>query len=527
MKKKNKSRLILIIFFLFAVILPLFNLFTYVRRDDIKILIFTDGFSELMFNSLSTTILATFISVSLALFVSGVLRRSQIKFKNMFNVVLTVPMLIPSISHAIGLIILFGHNGIITQFLDLHFNLFGFVGIVMGSILYSFPVAFLLISDALSYEDYTSYEACEILGIPKVKQFLNITLPNIGKPLLAACFAVFTMIFTDYGVPLMIGGKFQTLSAYMYREIIGLLNFSNGAIIGVVLLIPAFIAFIVDLKIEKERHDSTLVRKFVVKENKKRDLLANIILILISVIFLLPIFAFVLLSVVEQFPKNMSLSLRHFKDALQLDIVDYLINSLTIALSTALLGTVVSYLTAYITARSNKTPTVLFLHLLSMFSLAIPGVVLGLSYVLFFNSTFIYNTIFILILVNIVHFFSSPYLMAYNSLSGYGSSFNDLAEVHGISKWRMLVDVFIPNTQLTIFEMFSFFFTNSMITISAVSFLSNVRNQPLALLIPQLDAQSLIEATALVSLLILICNIIFKSGMYFFKQHKLKGENNE
>ena len=155
------------------------------------------------------------------------------------------------------------------------------------------------------------------------------------------------------------------------------------------------------------------------------------------------------------------------------------------------------------------------LHLLSMFSLAVPGVVLGLAYVLYFNGTMIYNTIFILVLVNIVHFFSSPYLMAHNSLANFSSTFEDIADSLGISKTRMVLDVYIPNTKDTIMEIFTYFFTNAMITISAVLFLSNIMSMPLALLIPQLDAQSLIEPTALISLIILLVNIVFKFLMKF------------
>ncbi|WZU02565.1 ABC transporter permease subunit [Erysipelothrix sp. D19-032] len=75
-------------------------------------------------------------------------------------------------------------------------------------------------------------------GLSKRQQFVTITLPNLKVPLIAAFFAVFTMIFTDYGVPLAVGGKTMTLSTYMYREVIGLLNFSKGAVIGAFLLIP-------------------------------------------------------------------------------------------------------------------------------------------------------------------------------------------------------------------------------------------------------------------------------------------------
>ena len=427
-------------------------------------------------------------------------------------------MLIPSISHAIGLIMLLGNNGIITKLLSLDIHLFGPLGIVLGSVFYSFPVALLLINDSFAYEDYTVYEAADVLGISPWEQFKNITLYNLTKPLIAASFAVFTMVFTDYGVPLMIGGKFQTLSTYMYREIIGLLNFSNGAIIGIVVLIPAVIAFIVDLKIDDPNKGSTVTKDYIIKPNKVRDVIGNLFISLVSIILVMPIMAFMLLSFVEQFPINMSFSLTHLKTSQDLGMMTFILNSLTIALGVAIFGTITSYFAAYLTTKSTKTFGTRALHFISMFSLAIPGVVLGLSFVLFFKGSLVNNTLLILIIVNIAHFFSSPYLMAYNSLNSLSPYFNDISYVYNISTWKMIVDVYIPNTLNTIHEMFSYFFTNSMITISAVSFLSTVRNMPLALLIPQLDSQSLIEPTALVSLIILLINVIFKVIVYTSKK---------
>ena len=94
---------------------------------------------------------------------------------------------------------LFGDNGIVTNLLHLNIGLYGYVGIVMGSVLYSFPSAFLLIYDVIKYEDASAYEAARVLGIPKINQFTSITLPYLRKPLISAAFATFTLVVTDYG----------------------------------------------------------------------------------------------------------------------------------------------------------------------------------------------------------------------------------------------------------------------------------------------------------------------------------------
>jgi iron(III) transport system permease protein len=434
-------------------------------------------------------------------------------------------MLIPSISHGMGLVFLFGDNGIVTNLLGLNIGLYGYKGIVMGSVLYSFPVSFLMFNDSFQYEDFTIYEAASVLGMSKLRQFVTITLPSMRRTIVSAILAVFTMIFTDYGVSLMTGGTDMTLPVYMYREVIGMMNFSGGAVVGVVLLLPAMIAFIMDLKNSGiSSSSSTITKAYKIEESKARDIAVYIVFAIVIFLLCLPIFAFVLLSFVKQYPVDMSLSFENAKKLLSSGIGQYFVNSVAIALLTSLVGTCLSYFSAYITARSQKSVSNGALHFISMLSLAVPGIVLGLSYVMTFKNVPIYGTIFILVVVNIAHFFSSPYLLAYNSLSKFNPNLEDVADTLGISRMKLLFSVYIPGTKATIVEMYSYFFVNAMITISAVSFLMNFRTMPLSLMIPQLESQSFIEGTAMVSLLILIINLVEKGIAFAVKKSAEKEE---
>ena len=125
---------------------------------------------------------------------------------------------------------------------------------------------------------------------------------------------------------------------------------------------------------------------------------------------------------------------------------------------------------------------------------------------MFFNGSFLYGTLGILVLVNLVHFFASPYLMAYNALGKANENLEAVGSSMGIGRISILKDVLVPQTV----EMFSYFFVNCMVTISAVAFLATTLDMPLALLITDLDAQRLTECAAFVSLTILIANIIMK-----------------
>jgi len=423
-----------------------------------------------------------------------------------------------------GLILLLGANGIITRLLGLSGTIYGFHGIVMGSVLYAFPVAFLMLADILKYEDGSPYEAASILGIPRKNQLVSITFPYLRKPLIAVIFAVFTLVFTDYGVPLMIGGMFITLPVLMYQEVIGLLNFSRGSVIGSFLLIPAVVAFVFDLLNRDRSNQNFIIHEINRGNNKLRDIAASCYVILICFIVALPVFVFAVLTFINSYPVNMSFSFRNIARTMNMGAGHYLANSLIIAVFVSCLGTVTAWITAYFTARTpGKSSRIL--HLISITSLAIPGMVLGISYVLFFKGSFFYGSLAILILVNTVHFLASPYLMAYNSLGKINANLENVGLSLGVNRFYIIRDVLIPQTRLTILEMFSYFFVNSMMTISAVSFLSSVRNMPVSLLITQFEAQLFLEGAAFVSILILGCNLIIKFSVYMInKLVKRKGE---
>jgi iron(III) transport system permease protein len=523
--KSGAVKLVLGLFLGLTIILPLGAMFLNLAGADIAGIVFSDQFKQALVHSILAAGTGTALSIGIAYLFAFCVVRTDMPFRSAFAVFVTLPMLIPSISHGMGLIILLGSNGVITRLLGLSHSIYGFSGIVMGSVLYAFPVAFLMLADILKYEDGSPYEAAEVLGIPRSRQFFSITFPYLRKPLISVIFAAFTLIFTDYGVPLMVGGRFTTLPVLMYQEVIGLLNFSRGSVIGSFLLIPAIVAFIFDVTSRDRGNQNFVIQEKLKDKNGFRDGAALSYCILICALIALPIMVFVILTFVSRYPENMSFSLVNISKTLAMGTGRYLANSLIIALGVSILGTVLSYVIAYFTARTGKiagggfAPGARILHLVSITSLAIPGLVLGLSYVLFFKGSFIYGTLAILILVNTVHFMASPYLMAYNSLGKLNNNLEDVGRTLGIGRFHIVKDVLIPQTWRTILEMISYFFVNSMMTISAVSFLNTVRNKPVSLLITQFEAQLFLEAASFVSLLILGCNLIMK--LVIFGLHRL------
>lgn len=518
--KAEYTKLLLALVFVSMVFIPLIRMFSYMDLDSVRRVINSPVFGDAVIHSITSAVLGTVITVAIAFLLALCIERTTIRFKGIIGIIFVLPMLLPSISHGMGLVILLGNNGILTKFLNLNSNIYGLTGIIVGSVLYAFPVAYLMIVDVLRYEDGSAYEAARVLGIPKFRQFTAIMLPFLRKPLISVVFSIFTLIITDYGVPLMVGGKYTTIATVMYQEVIGQLDFGKGAVYGTILLIPAVVAFVIDL-MNKDKGNSGYVTKPCQKSDNKVVKLGSYLYCgLVCVLTLLPLVSFVLLAFTTDYPNNLSFTLNNMFQAFRLRAGEYYLNSVLIALCTAVVGVAIAFMTAYLSARM-KSKLSRFLHLSSMTSAAIPGIVLGLSYVLVFNRTPIYGTIIILVLVNIIHFIASPYLMIYNSMSKINENLEDVAHTMGIKRALLIRDVLIPQCKETLMEMFSYFFVNCMMTISAVSFLANTSNKPVALMINQFEAQMQLECAAVVSLMILLTNLVIKGIVHVLKNRKV------
>ena len=511
-------KLALVAFFAVAVVLPLVRMLLFMGGTDVAKVVAGNNFKKACVNSLEVGLITTAVSVPLAYLLAWCMERANIRFKGLWAVLLSLPMLIPSISQGTGLVILFGANGVLTNMLNLSGNIYGMHGIVIGEAMYVVPVAFLMFSDILAYEDYTPYEAAQTLGLSRFRQFTAITLPFLRRPIASVVFAVFSLTVTDYGVPLTIGGKVKVLPVLLYESVIGQVDFGKGSVIGAVLLIPAVVAFLVDLANRDRGGDSFVSRRFEIRHDLRRDVLAHVPLVAVGVFMLLPVIAFAVLTFVTSYPIDMSFTMANIEKAIRVHGDVYLRNSLLIALGVGVVGVCVAMVTAYLSTRM-VSPTSRLLHLMSITCMAIPGMVLGLSYALFFKGSFIYGTLAILIMVNAVHFFASPYLMFYNTMGSLNEHLEAVGLTLGVSRPRIFRDVVIPQCLGTILETFSYFFVNSMITISAVVFLANTATKPVALLITQYEAQSaFLGCAAFVSLMILGCNLVVKAAIFLAKR---------
>lgn len=503
-------RLISIGCILLFAIMPLLTLAFHVTAEDWVFITGDSSFWEAVRNSVIYTTAATVITTGMALLVAYLLETADLRKKNIYVVLLTLGMLVPTISVGLGLRILFGTNGFLDLLFGWEFEARGFPGLILGSIMTSFPATFLILYDALHYEDKGPYDAADIMGIRRSSTFFRLTIPYLRIALISAFCACFTLIFSDYGMPMEIAGKVKTLPMYLYDQFMSSFQYGRGSIAGFVLLIPAIVSFVFDL-VFKDQSVSEKQNRLINPKAGFNRTAAAVIIVLCAFLFL-PQLAFISLSFTRAFPNDLSFTFDHianiFSNTYGVGLTAYIRNSLMLAVLTATIGTCFAYMLGYMSVRkSGKLAKAV--DLLALSTIAIPGLVLGIGFIFLFkgtNGTF-YGTILILIVVNIFHFLGSPYLLAKNCLSKINSEYEVIGETLGISKGKIISQVLIPNSVSTLVEMFSYFFLNSMITISAVAFLCTYDNQPLSILITTYEKNSNYEMQSVISLIIFFLNI--------------------
>ncbi len=514
-------------FMIGLIILPLCSLFIKAFQNKngeyIGFKNFIDYFSNpntasSLFNSLKVAGTVTILTVVIAILFAYGVNRTNIKLKRGLNFIALLPLFAPTMTHGIGLIYIFGRQGIFTKFTGVEFPIYGFYGIVLAEIIFIFPVLYFMLALSLKNEDYRKYEVAQLMGINRIRQFFTITIPSIKYTIITCIFSAFTLSFTDFGAPKVIGGNYNILATDIFKQVIGQQNFSMGSTVGILLIIPAFITFLIDffIKNKNSKLDAGAI-KYKIKENKQRDFYFSLFNYTIAflIIFLLGVIA--LSSFVKAWPYNMTLSLKSYQFTVMGESIwKIYFNSIIVSLLSAILGTTLCFFTAYIIERENRYLIVRKIgYFLSILPNAIPGLTIGLSYIFFFNSkfnplNFIYGTFIIIIFANVVHFFTTPFLTMTNSLKKIDREYESISNLMGIPWYKTVFKVILPLSFDSIVESFSYYFINSLITISAIVFLYTSKTRMVSIMMISKNDSGDITAASAMAVMIIITNIVFK-----------------
>lgn len=480
----------------------------------------TRGFKVVLRNSLEVSIIASLIAIVLAFIYAYTVNRSNIRFKGLFHWLALLPLFAPTMTHGIALIYLFGNKGVLTNLLSLNFDIYGKWGIIIAEVIYIFPVVYLMFSLGLKNADNRLYEVADVMNTSSRRQFFTITLPSVKFSMITAFFSAFTLAFTDFGAPKIIGGNYSVLATEVYKKMLGQQDLEMGAVVGVILIIPAVLAFVIDYIIGKRNKDTldSKATKFVAKDNNVRDIILGSIISLIA-IAILAVFSMIFISAfVTNWPYDLTFTTKWFNFSV-MGMSGYRIfgNSIMVSLLSAIFGTIICFIAAYLCERAKVFPKInKGMYFLGVLPNAIPGLTIGISFMFFFNKGsnplgFLYGTFAILVLANIIHFFSTPFLAMTNEMKKIDKEYENVSESMGVS-WYVLVKKVIVSMSLpAILESFSYYFVNSMITVSAVVFLYFPYSRLATIsMINKVDIGETAAASA-IAVMIIFTNIIFRA----------------
>ena len=430
-------------------------------------------------NSLTVTLICCLIVVTVAFIYAYALTRTCIPFKSFFKGVALIPILMPSLLPAIALVYFFGNQGIIKSWLFGH-DIYGPIGIIMGESFYVFPHVLTIMLIAMANSDARLYEASTALGASRIKTFFTVTLPSVRYGVVSAFFVCFTLVITDFGVPKVVGGKYNVLATDIYKQVVGRQDFEMGAVVSMVLLLPAIIAFAADRIVQQKQVALLSARAvpFEPKKNRTVDTLmlafcAAVGLILISVLAMAAYASFA-----KFWPYDLSLSLNHYDfDLMDGGSWDAYFNSIEMAAWTAVIGTVMVFVGAYLVEKSKGFNTGrTAMQLLCMIPMAVPGLVLGLAYVFFFNAPgnplgFLYHTMPILVICTVTHFYTVSHLTAVTALKQMDAEFESVSSSLKVPFYKTFIRITVPVCMPAILDISMYLFVNAMTTVSAVVFL--------------------------------------------------------
>lgn len=501
---------------LFLILLKSLKIGPSIKIDNFTRVLSGNGFVQAMKNSFEISAIASLITTFLSFIIAYTINYTNLNtaFKKIISVLAVLPMLLPTITYGFAIIYSFGKQGLFTKLLGKQlFHVYGKNGLLIGYIIYTLPISFMLINNTMKYVDKKFSIVSKIMGDSTIKTFIETVLRPLTGTFAASFIQCFFLCFTDFCIPASVGGKVEVIASVLYKEMLGSVpNLNNGAVVAVIMLLPSVISILIINYLERFNVRYNRISVMENEKNTSRDVFCGIFSVLI-VLGIIAIFAVIaIVPFVKGWPYNMVFTMDNVNKVIEdSDLLLVYKNSIIVAIITSVLGTILVYGAAIVTDRSSiNSKAKGVIESIASVTNTIPGMVLGISFMLAFIGTSLQNTFIIIIICNLVHFFATPYMMMKNSLSKMNLSWEKTAKLMGDSWIKTIVRIITPNALTSLLEVFSYYFINAMVTVSAVVFLAGARTMVITTKIKELQHFAKFNEIFVLSLLILFTNLLAK-----------------
>ena len=316
------------------------------------------GFLKALGNSFLIAGVSALLATGLAFFLAYTIHYTNInaKFKKGIEKAAVLPMFLPTLTYGFAIIYSFGKQGFLTKLFGRQlFDIYGFNGLLIGYIIYTLPVSFLLIHNTMGYIDKKFMIVSRIMGDNRVSTFMMTIFRPLAGTLMASFIQSFFLCFTDFGIPASVGGKFEVIASVLYSQMLGSVpDFHKGSVVAVMMLLPSIVSIALLRYLEKYNVRYQKISVMELPKNRGRDWLCGIgsgliilgVLSIFAVIFIVPF--------VQDWPYQTGFSMEHFRAVFQdAGLMGVYKNSLYVALLTAVFGTLAAYGSALITAQEG------------------------------------------------------------------------------------------------------------------------------------------------------------------------------
>lgn len=420
-----------------------------------------------------TATISTIIGFVFAFFVS----RTSLRGKKFVTGLATLPVISPPFSLTLSIILLFGNNGLITKgVLGLeNFSIYGLTGLTIVQTISMFPIAFLTMVGVLDAIDSTLEDASLDLNASRWQTFMGVTLPLAMPGILSSWLLVFTNSLADFANPLLLSGSFRVLSVESYIEVTGMNRLGNGAALSILLLLPTLTAFFV-------QRSWVAKKSFVVVTGKPSGRLSDLASkptrwMLLAFVSLVSLFIVSLYGTIVAgcFVKNWGIdytfTTENIVEALQRG-KDAMFQTMTLAgIATPIAG-FIAMVGAVLVVR-KQFPGKRMLEALMMTPFAVPGTLVGISYILAFNEPpfLLVGTGAILVICYVIRELPVGLEGGVATLRQIDPAIEEAASDLGADQPTVFRTVILPLIRPAFISSMSYTFVRSMTAVSAIVFL--------------------------------------------------------
>ena len=479
----------------------------------------------IILNTLKLGVVTSVISTAIGFFFAYGMTYVKIPFRKFFNSIAILPIVSPPFVIALSAILLLGRRGFITRNLlgIRNAEIYGFHGLVLVQVLTFFPVAYLMLVGLLQKIDPSVEEASRDLGASRWDVFRTITFPLMIPGLANAVLVIFIQAIADFGNPMVIGGNFTTVAVQIYLQGIGNYDMGSATALAVVLILMSISIFVTQKYYISKKSYVTVTGK-VSREREKiseKNITMPIFIIMAFLTFcvflmyiMIPIGSFVKLWGVKY-----DFSLEHYKYVFALGMKPIWDTTFLSIISTPITG-ILAMIIAFLIVR-KKFLGKGFIEFITMMAIAIPGTIVGLGYIITYNTKpfVLTGTATILIIAFIMRNMPIGIRSGIAALQQIDPSIEEAATVLGANSKKVFTSVTLPMIKPAFFSGLVYAFVRSMTLVSTIIFLVSAKYNLLTVAIMnQIDVGKIGVASAYCTILIIIVFFVIGIMTYILKK---------